>query len=302
MSKLIEVASDQTSRDRNWSAGLEVEGLQCSLRSLISPLCLPAPAGVLTGTPAPVGPSGYRVTTFAVTVDLKQPSMCRTLDPEGAVRDGVNSELDFAMGRALWSGVGNSEVWFGHESAAVAADLGAALQEFYTRTVGVDPVIHMGVGAALGESAKMVNGRYAAFPDVPIVVNPGYPVGGVAVSGPVEYWRGEIEMIQVHNIRVNRETSAATMLAAVSVDPCTIVVVGTELPAQVYVGQDGSDFTLQVRGTSAATVDWGEGAGDEAVTITDGEGEATNSYASTGDYDVTVTTDSGTTVYAVSAT
>lgn len=298
MSKLIEVADERT--DANWMSGLEVEGLQCSLRSFISPLCLPVSVGVLSGTPTPVGPSGYGVTTFGVTVDLKQPVMCRTSDPDKAVRDGVDAEFDTAMGRALWYGVGNSQVWFGHPSATVAADLGAALQAFYDRTVGVDPVIHMGVSAALSESTKMVNGRYAAFPEVPIVVNPGYPTAGVAVSGPIEYWRGEIENIQVHNVRINRETTAATMLAAVMVDPCTVVVVGDDLPAQVHVSQDSDEVTVLVVGTGAASVDWGDGDPDSPITIdteTD-SGQVSHTFEA-GSFEITVTTDSGTTKYTV---
>src|SRR5688572_4301419 len=245
--RLIDVADNVTGGDSRWTAGLEVETLQCSLASRLTPLCLPAPAQTLSGSAAGT-PTGHGISPFDVSVELRQPNMCRTLDPQKVVEKAVEVELDKALGRALWYGTGASEVWLGHASVDVAADLPTALKQFYDTTVGLDPVIHYGIGAAMaaGTNGQMANGRLNALPNVDVVINSGYPSMGIAVTGRVEYWRTGVETIQVHNVGINRETTMAALMAALSFHPCAAIVVGTDTPDQVYLGVFGDTVTLAV--------------------------------------------------------
>lgn len=299
MSKLIDVA-DVKRGDGQWTAGLEVESLQCALSSAVLPLCLPAPGSNLGGS-ASGGPSGFPISIFAVAAKLRQPTMCRTASPEDVVRTAVDGEFDKAAGHALWYGTGNAEVWIGADGAtSVAADagIGEMLHAFYAKTVGVEPILHLGLQAAMDFGPSFQNGRLAPFPEVEVVVNPGYPVDGVAITGPIDLWAGQIETVQVHDVRINRQETEAAMLAGLAFDPCTAVVRGP-LPDQTYVGQDGLTVTaFAINTTTASTVSWGDASADGTIPA-GSEAGLDHTYAAPGTYTVTVTSESGPTTYKI---
>lgn len=301
MSKLVDVATVHR-EDGRWTSGLEVESLQCALTSALAGLCLPAPGANLGGAAgASGGPTGYPISHFSVIARLKQPTMCRTNRPENVVRDAVESEFDKAAGHALWYGTGSAEVWFGADGAtAMAADtgIGEMLKAFYDRTVGVEPVLHLGFQTAIDAGFAFQNGRLAAYPDIEVVLNPGYPADALAVTGPIELWITPPESIQVHDVKVNREVTEAFALAAFSLDPCAVVVRGA-LPAQVYVGVEGDTAMVYVIGPdTSSSIDWGDGSADSPVEPEVG-GSVDHVYAEPGTYEVVVTTESGTTTHSI---
>lgn len=261
--KLLDVA-DIHRGDGRWVSGLSVEGLQCSLTSRLGAVCLPSSVSLLGGTGGVGKPTGYPISVFGIIAQLAQPQFCATNDPEAAVRDAVESEADKAFGRALWFGTGDASMWLGADGATpVAADatIGVMLKAFYDKTVGVEPIIHLGFGLADDLGAKLnSDGRFNAFPDVPVVINAGYPVQGAAITGPIEGWMGSVEQTQVHNVKINREYTEATALAALSFDPCAVVVRGL-LPDQIHVGRvDKDSFQAFSQGSSTTTnIDWGDG-------------------------------------------
>lgn len=301
--KLLDVAEVHRG-DGRWTSGLTVEGLQCSLTSSVGAVCLPSPIGLIGGVGGEGQPTGYPISVFGIIAQLARPTMCQTTDPEGAVRKAVEDEADKAIGRALWYGTGEASMWLGADGAtSVAADagIGVMLKTFYDKTVGVDPVIHLGYGVADDLSPKLnPDGRFSAFPEVPVVINAGYPVDGVAITGPIEAWVGSIEQTQVHNTRINREYTEATALGAVAFDPCAVVIRGA-LPDQVYVGSTGTDsVVVYVSGSeTASTVDWGDSTANGSVAP---DGSDSHTYAAPGTYTITVTSESGPTTYTVTTT
>ena len=295
--KLLDVAS-VTTGDSRWTAGLDVENLQCSLSSGIAGLCLPAPAGLSVTEGQP---SGWPLSVFAVIVKMRRSNLCMDSDPEVAVKAALEAEKDKAAGRALWFGTGNASMWLGATGVTAlpsTAGVGEALKAFYDNTVGVDPIIHMGIGTAIKAVGLNAEGRFKAFADIPIVVNPSYPVDALAVTGPIEVRFTSAESMAVQDIRVNRGDYAADLLGAISFDPCAAFVVGN-LPDQVYVGAEGNEATVYVvESQDAATVSWGDATADDSIPA-GANSPVTHTYASAGSHTITVTSNSGVTTYDI---
>ena len=284
MAKLLDVAAVHRGSGR-WTSGLSVEGLQCALTSSVATPCLPPPAGHIGGRGGNGAPTGYPLSVFAVVAQLTQPTMCRTSDPNEALRQAVGAEADKAAGSALWFGTGNAAMWMGAPgSTIVSGGVAELLDAFYAQTVGVDPVIHMGLKSALAQGGLNKDGRFKALPDIPVVVNPSYPIEGIAVTGPVEVWIGDAEITQTHDVRVTREFTEATALAAVALDPCAVVI--NAAASQTYLGQTGvRKYAVSASGNSAGlAVNWG----DSATGTVPPNGTAEHTYTGAGSYTVTV--------------
>lgn len=300
--KLLDAANVQRG-DGRWTAGLEVENLQCALSSALSALCLPGPADNIGGG-GTGSPSGQGITVFGVITRLRQPNMCRTADPEAVVRDAVDAEIEKALGRAIWFGGNNeAEVWFGATGATALTSgtptVADALRTWYGKTVGIEPIIHLGIKAAESVATQLAdNGRFKAWPDVPVVVNPSYPASGIAVSGPIDVWVTPTETIQSHSFSVNREQTEASALVGVVFDPCAVVIVGA-LPDQVYIAKTtvAREITVYVTGsTTSATVSWGDATADGSVSP---NSNTSHTYAASGTYTVTVTSEGGASTFTV---
>jgi hypothetical protein len=255
--KLVDVARVHDG-DSRWTAGLTVEALQCSLHSATAGLCLPAPAGLSVREGEP---SGMPLSPFATIVYMRRSSMCQATDPEEFVGRALIAEREKSAGRALWYGTGNATLWLGADGVTpLPADtgIGEALKAFYDNTVGIEPIIHMGLQRALETVGLNSEGRFKAYDDIPIVVNPSYPADAFAITGPIELWFGPGETLLEYDTAVNRQDTVAQMFGAVSFDPCAAFVVGTP-PDQVYVGVDSGTATAFVYDSDAgSTVDWGD--------------------------------------------
>jgi hypothetical protein len=255
--KLVDVASVHDG-DSRWAAGLTVEQLQCSLQSATAGLCLPTPAGLVVkdGEPA-----GSPLSPFATIVYMRRSTLCQTTDPKSFVRNALIAEREKSAGRALWYGTGNASMWLGATGVTpLPADtgIGEALKAFYDNTVGIEPIIHMGMQRALETVGLNSEGRFKAYDDVPIVVNPSYPADAFAITGPIELWFGPAEELQEMDTAINRMDTVASMMGAVSFDACAAFVVG-DLPVQTYLGLEGNRATaFVVDSPTSSTVDWGD--------------------------------------------
>lgn len=293
MSSLLTVAEVHEG-DGNWTAGLTVETLTCSLYRATAGLCLPPPTGA---GPSSASPAGWPLSPFATIVQMRRSMLCRASDPQTIVNRAIEVEKERAAGRALWFGTGSADLFFGGAGAttvASGATIGELLQAFYDKVIGVKPVLHLGLVAAYATPGLSDQGYFNAFPEIPVVINPGYPPNGVAVSGPIEIWFGAPEPTQNLSTANNKENTEATMLGAVAVDPCTVIV-RDKLPDQVYIGALGKDASVYVVNSSAnATVAWGDATGN--ATIPSGSNSpAVHTYATSGTFTITVTSNSGTT-------
>lgn len=263
MAKLLDVAS--VIDDSRWVSGLTVETLQCSLHRAYAALCLPAPAGYQNHEGAP---AGMPLSPMATIVHMRRSNLCMTADGRNVVDSALEAEKDKSAGRALWYGTGDATMWLGASGVTElsgSASVGEALKAFYDGTVGVEPVIHMGLKTALETSGFNAEGRLKALPDIPVVVNPSYPDDALAITGPIQLYFSPPESIQVMDFQINREDTAAVMFTGVSFDACAAFVRG-ELPDQVYAGIDGMTVTAYVIDSGAsATIGWGD---DGSWTVT----------------------------------
>lgn len=284
MKTLLEVAEvDRNTRFR----GQTDEHLQCALSSRVASVCLPAPGELLGG----VGggrPASYDRVDFAVTVRMERALMCRKDSPEAILREAAEKELEKAAGHALWYGNGTADIWIGNPSATAlpeGATIGEMVHEFYRRTVGIDPTIHLGIGAALDQT--WVEDRISGMADgVKYVVSPGYPVDGVAITGPVRVWAEDPLGVEAIDVGVNQADTEVEIYAALTYDPCSVVLRG-ERPAQTYVGLAGDTVHVYSVSGESQTVVWGDGTADGTIPA-ESDTAATHQYADPGTYTITV--------------
>lgn len=280
--------------DGDWTAGMDTPAVQAGLSSEISDVCLPAPAGTLSGSRGGV-PTGYTLKPFAVIVRMDEPTQCRIADPDRTVRAALTGEEEKAIARALWFGAGGSTMWFGASDVTSVAPgeniketVGKLLEAFYLNTVGIEPIVHLGLTAALQLGQDIDEAPSLRGTGTRVVVSPGYPTNGVAVSGDVTIRIGNVEYLEQYAWRVNRRAAEASELAAVSFDPATVFIAG-EPPIQVYVA-DTNDLSVElgIAGhETPATIAWGDGSVDD--TVAPEVGTIAHTYAAAGKYTVTVT-------------
>jgi hypothetical protein len=241
--KLLDAATVENG-DGNWVSGYEIGADQCGLVSAVSDTCNPSSYVVIGGSEDGT-PLALRVTPFAVLVRMNERTTFCSWQEIAAQLDGlINVEKEKAAGHALWfgsdAGEGPSapdpnprqgETWLGNAavtSVAAGSDdtasLADALAAFYAKTVGVEPVIHLGTSAAL--RMAWIDKDSIRGIDAPVVINPGYDPDGIAITGPVRIRFGNVQKLDGVNTSVNRVSADANVLGAIEFDPCAAVVVG----------------------------------------------------------------------------
>lgn len=292
-------AAEMRRGDGDWSAGLSVQTLACALSTRLPALCLPAAGADLAGTRGGI-PGAWQLNVFGIEVRLDNRQICgQGLDTEKITRDAVREQEDYAFGWALYNGTGGSDMFVGGQGATTIASTKIAdvIQAFYAKVVGVQPILHLGLQAAV-DLAALFNGdgRLAFWPDMPIVVNAAYPVGAVFCTGPIELYAGTVQTIEANRYAHNTKTTEANELAAVSLDPCTVVIGGGVIPVQTYVAKTDTKviqaYALNAPGST--TVNWGDGTANDTIAA-GSSGPVTHTYTQSGQYTVTI----GTSVYRV---
>lgn len=228
MARLLDVATVHTG-DGHWSANLDqVLAPSCGVTVSLSDVCTPE-ATVVAGD-ATDDYDSFERKTFVIIADLARRIRCSDADGSKFVNDAIKDTQDRTVGRALWSSVTGAgmDMYFTHASvrtvaagANASASLAAALQSYYDNGSGPDPVIHLGLTAAVNLSSVLV--KDGVLDHLQYVVNPGYPTAGIAVSGPVTVYLGSIETIENVDLTQNRTAVQANQLAAVEFDPCLAV-------------------------------------------------------------------------------
>jgi hypothetical protein len=265
MRTLLDVA-DVTRGDGRWMGGYDFNSFQCGLSSAMADVCIPGLGGqALSGTPGG-SPSGFPAAIFAVVVTMRQSERCKIDDPQGLLQRSADGEISKAASRALYYGTGFSGTWLGSPEVAsvaviandVPGTVAAALQKFMDTNVGVDPILHLGVGAAISLAFYIGDDGLLSGVDIPVVVSSSYPTGAIAVTGPIKVLVSDPQDVITHDFSVNRVEDAVTYLVSVEFDPCGAVVVG-EPPIQSYVTTTAAGLaTVYVVGNEVgATVNWG---------------------------------------------
>jgi hypothetical protein len=255
--------------DGKWTRGYDFSSYQCGLSSAVADVCIPGSGGMaLSGAPGGY-PSGFKASTFAVVLTMRQSERCRIDDPHGVLTAASKAEIAKAASRVLYYGTGFSTTWLGSSEvlsvAAISNDVpgtvAAALQKFYENTVGVEPIIHLGLGAAIALAFYIGDDDLLSGVSTPVVVSSSYPTGAIAITGPIKVRVSDPQDVETHDFSINRVEDAVTFLATVEFDPCGAVVVG-EPPVQTYMTVNSAGLaTVYVTGNEAgATVNWGASA------------------------------------------
>lgn len=208
-----------------WTAlGEPFDGLACGRSyEVYGDFCEPAPEGdgeeALTGFEAK--PFGYLVRQVFGT-------RCEPEEAEKVLEEATQDQAEYHIGRALWFGIEDAN-WSGDiyltssQVARSAVDVNAnprqalaqLLQDAWEANPDLDPLIHLGMQLVMELGVDKLNAL-----DVPYVVSPGYPLNGLAVTGPIEIRLGDLHVLRLVNQGVNRLLIEGTRMANFQFDPC----------------------------------------------------------------------------------
>lgn len=208
----------------SWTAlGEPYDGLACGRSyEIYGDFCEPAPEGdgeeALTGFEAK--PFGYLVRQVFGT-------RCEPEEAEAVLEKATRDQAEYHIGRALWYGIENAD-WEGDiylmsdqvtrstvDISAPRQALAQILADAFAANPDLDPLIHLGMQTALelGENRLDVLGY-------PYVISPGYPINGLAITGPLQIRLGDLHVLRLVNQSVNRTLIEGTRMANFQFDPC----------------------------------------------------------------------------------
>lgn len=208
-----------------WTAlGEEFDGMACGRRhEILGEICEPAPVD-----PQDVSLTGYESKPFVL---LTQQTFGVRCTPEQALelaRESNTDSLDHQIGKVFWSGLVDWDGTLWLESSEVARSvvdvstaeslrrgLATLVQDAMNANPDLDPLLHLGMNTVL----QLGEDRLDAL-GFPYVVNTGYPIDGLAVTGPVTIRIGDVQAIQSYNVSINRTSVEALRFAAFQFDPC----------------------------------------------------------------------------------
>jgi hypothetical protein len=219
--------------DGQWTIGYEVDALACGRNVEGSGICDPIP---LSEDDLDDSGTGYKIEPFAVVGYQRFGSRCAPDDAEEALTQAIVDATEYTIGRNFW--FGDVTNWAGADEGMFLADAGiatetvtgsvntdiaAVVKKGFDRHPELDPVLHLGVGAALA-IPNYDNLERIGIDQ--IVVNPAYPVDAIAVTGPILLRLGSVETQPgyVAVPRTNRIYISGTRIVAFEFDPCLAVV------------------------------------------------------------------------------
>jgi hypothetical protein len=174
---------------------------------------------------------GYLALPFAIAARQKFPVRCEPGDGPRELIAAFDQATEHLVGQVLWFGDSNWADGSGGDqfnqlfltSGAVATSaldvdpktaVAELLSDAFEAHPDLNPVLHLGMGAALqlGLDVGVLN--------VPYVVNPAYPIDGIAVTGPIQIYIGSIQNLTHEQWTVNRRYAEGTRMGLIQFDPC----------------------------------------------------------------------------------
>jgi hypothetical protein len=219
----LEAASVSTGDDkwmRGYEADFEVAGRTYSASGQ---MCDP------TTTPSPSGARAvYAIKPFVIETKQEFSTFCDPGTAEKSTDADVSDASEYFVARNFWNG--DADDWEGADEgvflldadvttvapgASVAASIGAALARAYEKTPSIKPVLHLGVTAALSLGPNF----FTDESDLAVAVSPGYPVSGVAVTGPVKANLSDVQTVGLTDQEQNDVLVYGSRFASVEFDP-----------------------------------------------------------------------------------
>lgn len=247
MSTLFEVAT-VLDGDGSWSGVPYDEQYDAGARALVvQDICTRANVARVAGSlgnPAVV----YTIRPFGAMVSALRPNRCvpgEFPDFEASLHADLKHDAQRAAAYVLWNGIPG---WTSAQPFLTSSDVtnvgtittgvqdlvANVLDAWYDAEVGLRPVLHMGLRAAMQLSSgdaispsPKSSEYYLVMDGTPIVVQPEYPISQVAVTGPVTVRRSDIaDLVPAYDSTINRTYFTTDMVLAVEFD-ASIAVRGT---------------------------------------------------------------------------
>lgn len=213
--------------DGQWTNTYEVDALSCGRSIRGADICSPAepPENGRAGT-------GFKVVPFAVVGEQELGVRCGPAEALSAMNDAMANASEYVVAKQFWDG--DIDDWAGVDEGmflehadvetvtagtSVGASIAAAVAKAYENHPEIQPIVHLGIGAAMG----LADNFFTKESNLEFVVSPGYPASGIAVTGQVLVHLGSVETVEMVDQKINKRYLSGTRLAAVEFDPCLAV-------------------------------------------------------------------------------
>lgn len=265
--KLLDAAEVEIKARGGWEQGWNGDPRGCGGVSIyIQDPCEPATTSDVVGTEADentVDQCAYRVIPFGYVAEMRRNVRMAQEDDGAWLAKALkaSSEIPVARGLLVQIGVAGrlGDTWIGNpeatqiaapaltDQAAVGTAVGAARTAFFSKTIGVQPILHVSSAAATAlvqadvVGFSPVDGEAKTIWGDPVVISEGYdPIPGMTAlpvaffTGPVKITLSDVnEEDVIQATRLNRVMFQASQIAAIDTLPCAIVRIG---PAPAPVG------------------------------------------------------------------
>lgn len=235
-------AADVARGNGNWMSGGQYEGPGCSMRSFVSPVCVPGREPLTNENPddeEPLSDCGVDSFPFAVLTSIKSRARDTFTNFKSWVSEALDAETEKAAGRFLFGGstaipdedrvawLGSDDVRTVAAGANATASVLAAVTEFRRYATGVrdeDTLLHLGLGVHWEVNPFIIDdGDRLEGTQIRVVTSPGYPSDSIAVTGPITLRLSTDQVLEeVNSSRNDRETEA-TRFVSLEFDPCHAV-------------------------------------------------------------------------------
>lgn len=252
--KLLDAAEVEWAARGNWERGWDGDTRSCSGIHVYLSECDPDVTADVINTEGT--DCGYRVIPFGIVATMERTVRASKDDDDEWLARTLKEAAEIPVSRGLLvrQGMGNAvgETWIGspagHEvpapvltdNAAVATAVSDGRREFFQRTLGLQPILHVNPGNALTlKNAGVLQldpttGDDRTVWGDPVVISEGYYDIPDLSAVPLAFWTGpiKIKLSDVNReevaraIRQNKAMHQATMLAAIDFLPCSIVRIG----------------------------------------------------------------------------
>lgn len=208
-----------------WTAlGEEFDAMACGRRhEILGEICEPEDVD-----PQDVSLTGYESKPFVLLTQQTFGVRCTPAEALELARESNTDSLDHQIGKVFWNGLAgwDGTLWLTSSEVArstvdvstvesVRLGVATLIQDAMDANPDLDPLLHLGMNTVL----QLGEDRLDAL-GFPYVVNSGYPINGIAVTGPVTIRIGDVQSLRGYNYAANRTSVEALRFAAFQFDPC----------------------------------------------------------------------------------
>jgi hypothetical protein len=207
----------------DWTAlGTSIDALACGRRYDMVDICLPDDLSGGLGEAL----TGYEGRPFAIVAQQIVSPRCTPEQAADALYQAMDVAAEYQIGNALWGGVDDAD-WVGDvfltsSEVATTATTGTSVKSHVAQVLKaafdahpeLDPILHLGLGTAAEVGLDVQVFGY------PYVVNPAYPINGIAITDKITIRLGDVQRLNNVDIAINRRYIEATRLGLVEFDPC----------------------------------------------------------------------------------